>query len=582
MAGTNLSISKATISNWHRLGVDGERRLTRRANKTLSERKIKADDYVANENARRLLAAVAGMDAATEDIVYTLCVEKLKHRGIFDRDNVRKAICRQDLSAVPDINVEPEIWSDDDDLIGYVYQSMTSEGKRNVLGQYYTNSRVAGEMLADVVVGKDETLLDPCCGSGAFLLKANADSPSCLYGLDIDPTAVMIARTNLLAKYADCDFEPQIYCADFLALTSANSNDNAVIPDTFDYIYTNPPWGTDRHSARSASDVALRTRERSSMFLANSIGMMKRNGRLGFLLPTSLIKINAHRNIRKHILATTAIRRLTMYEGRFDGVFTDYFSLTLSAGHSSRQVYEVARATGRQVVELTPGDIDTSTIRTESLTDVDLRIVEKIESRRHDDLSHSRWALGIVTGDNRRKIKTRCTAGAEPIYRGRDVGCFGMREPSAYVEYKPETFQQCADEAMYRAEEKLIYRFIARYPIVAYDDGQRLCLNSANVLIPQVDGLTVKTVAALLNSDLYRYYYMLHYADIKILKGNLKSMPMPRMSKQQTAELDCMVDEMLVHGAIDGSMAELNRRVFGLFGITDKEQKHIKNKLLKL
>ena len=59
-------------------------------------------------------------------------------------------------------------------------------------------------------------------------------------------------------------------------------------------------------------------------------------------------------------------------------------------------------------------------------------------------------------------------------------------------------------------------------------------------------------------------------------------MPMPRMSKQQTAELDCMVDEMLAHGAIDGSMAELNRRVFGLFGITDKEQKHIKNKLLKL
>ena len=157
MAGTNLSISKATISNWHRLGVDGERRLTRRANKT-RRKEDKADDYVANENARRLLAAVAGMDAATEDIVYTLCVEKLKHRGIFDRDNVRKAICRQDLSAVPGINVEPEIWSDDDDLIGYVYQSMTSEGKRNVLGQYYTNSRVAGEMLADVM-SNDDTLL---------------------------------------------------------------------------------------------------------------------------------------------------------------------------------------------------------------------------------------------------------------------------------------------------------------------------------------------------------------------------------------------------------------------------------------
>lgn len=75
-----------------------------------------------------------------------------------------------------------------------------------------------------------------------FLAEGKCRQSSCLYGLDIDPTAVMIARTNLLAKYADCDFEPQIYCADFLALTSANSNDNAVIPDTFDYIYTNPPW----------------------------------------------------------------------------------------------------------------------------------------------------------------------------------------------------------------------------------------------------------------------------------------------------------------------------------------------------
>lgn len=38
----------------------------------------------------------------------------------------------------------------------------------------------------------------------------------------------------------------------------------------------------------------------------------------------------------------------------------------------------------------------------------------------------------------------------------------------------------------------------------AYDDTSSLFLNSANILIPNIPGMSTKTVLAFLNSSLYR------------------------------------------------------------------------------
>ena len=152
-----------------------------------------------------------------------------------------------------------------------------------------------------------------------------------------------------------------------------------------------------------------------------------------------------------------------------------------------------------------------------------------MEALAHDTLTHSLWALGIVTGDNQHKVKKEKTEGLEPVYTGKQVSAFRLEAPTSYLLFEPKSFQQCAKETFYRASEKLIYRFIARYPIVAYDDQQRLCLNSANILIPQLDTISVKSAAALLNSTLYRYYYSVKFPDIKVLKSNLQALPFPNL-----------------------------------------------------
>ena len=154
-----------------------------------------------------------------------------------------------------------------------------------------------------------------------------------------------------------------------------------------------------------------------------------------------------------------------------------------------------------------------------------------------------------------------------------------MQGESSYIQFNPDNFQQCAKEEYFRAPEKLIYRFIAKYPIVAYDDKQCLCLNSANILIPDLDGISVKSVAALLNSTLYHYYYSLRFSDIKVLKGNLQELPFPKLTKEQDEELSALVTDIQSTSYSIEYKHELDQKVYSIFGINPIEQKQIKSRL---
>ena len=81
------------------------------------------------------------------------------------------------------------------------------------------------------------TFCDPCCGSGNFLIAAikYGFKPENIYGFDVDSVAVDIAKRRI---FDDTGFESNnIFCSDYLEEKFYN-NDN-----TFDVIFTNPPWG---------------------------------------------------------------------------------------------------------------------------------------------------------------------------------------------------------------------------------------------------------------------------------------------------------------------------------------------------
>lgn len=574
------NISTATARNWQRLHTDQSHRLTTRANKTRSARRVVAAGYLSDAKAGdSLLAFASRMSGSLPDIMYTLCQDRLRAAGILDAAHVQ-CFLRQfaHLHQLP-VLLPQEVWHEDEDQLGFVYQSLLTEGERNSNGQYYTHHAVVSEMLSACDLSDGKTLLDPCCGSGAFLLGVRTDSPESLYGFDADPVAVLLAGTNLLVRFSTVPFEPHVYCLDFLRRGLFAEGQDKHLPEHFDYICTNPPWGTDKKRTYCVSYPEVQSRERASMFLVEALRRLAPDGRLIFLLPTSILKTKTHQDIRHHVLRHTAIEQVWLPNGRFDGVYTDYFSIRLAPGKVTAQHYVLRDGEGDHPVSLTEEDLRENRIVFVPQSELGKNIIGKMEAARHDDLRHSQWALGIVTGDNKGKLFPAPQPGMVAVSAGKQVQPFLMQEATKWLTYAPETFQQCPKEEYFLAPEKLIYRFIAKYPVVAYDDRQRYCLNSANILVPEVDGLSVKGVAALLNSAPVRFYYSSRFHDVKVLKGSLQKLPFPAVSAEVAGRLEELVDEILRNGTSEDALQAIDGIVATLYGLTDEELEYVKTQL---
>lgn len=562
MTETTIFISEATKRNWDKLNSSGNDRLKRRANKSRSQKIITPEGYVIAGSLPRFVEELRDTTYPINDLIFSLCALYVEHNRV-NEANKRRFFEEYTHYQRLDVSVPRQILKNrQDDWIGFVYQSLTAEGQRILKGLYYTKPVIVNEMLSDIRILNGERFLDPCCGSGIFLLKLEHATMEQLYGIDNDPLAVMIAKANLMVKYGESAVYPQIYQMDFLLHAVSALGDLR-----FDYIVTNPPWGTEKGHLH-ASDV-IQSKEKASLFFTESFKFLNKNGIQHFLLPSSLMKIKVHADLRRFVTHETRMESLKCYRERFKGVFTDFISLKVSKkpvfGSQNYLVYGANNVVSRK--EFVPLEDDFCAIP--MLADRDEAIISKVERLRHDDLSHSQWALGIITGNNAKVLKDRPRKGLEPIFTGKDIAKYSLKAPSRYIKFDRADFQQCAKEEFYRAKEKLVYKFVSGRLCFTYDDKQRLFLNSANILIPDIDGMSTKTVLAFLNSSLFNFLYTKRFNDLKILKGNLCTLPFPKVTAEQDLQFTELVDKVL--GGDTSSQEEIDKMIFGLYELDNDE-----------
>ena len=108
------------------------------------------------------------------------------------------------------------------DVLKGLYESLIDPEQRHVLGEYYTPDWLAERICATAVRDPlNERVVDPACGSGAFLfhavrqLLAAADAAGMsnedalarccdrVLGIDVHPVAVQIARVTYLLALGD-------------------------------------------------------------------------------------------------------------------------------------------------------------------------------------------------------------------------------------------------------------------------------------------------------------------------------------------------------------------------------------------
>ncbi len=211
--------------------------------------------------------------------------------------------------------IDEEDWlSMDGDVKGAIYEGIlekNGQDKKSGAGQYFTPRALINAMVDVTKPTIGETVCDPACGTGGFLLSAfeymkpqsaNKEKQEflqnkSLHGVDNTALVVTLASMNLYLHGIGIDKSP-IICDDSLEKEPEQ---------LFDIVLANPPFGTRPQGASNISamrsDLYASTSNNQLNFLQHIMLMLKNGGRAAVVLPDNvLFEAGAGETIRKKLL----------------------------------------------------------------------------------------------------------------------------------------------------------------------------------------------------------------------------------------------------------------------------------------
>ena len=211
--------------------------------------------------------------------------------------------------------IDEQRWlSMDDDLKGAIYENIlekNGQDKKSGAGQYFT-PRSLIQAMVDVTRPKiTETVCDPACGTGGFLLAAhdymrnqsaniaaqNFLREKALRGVDNTPLVVTLASMNMYLHGVGTDRSP-IECRD--SLESA-PGDN----ETVDVVLANPPFGNRAAGSVDINrdDFYTETSNNQLNFLQHIMTLLNTGGRAAVVLPDNVLFEGGGEIIRRKLLS---------------------------------------------------------------------------------------------------------------------------------------------------------------------------------------------------------------------------------------------------------------------------------------
>ncbi len=122
-------------------------------------------------------------------------------RGLFaDVTDVAPALAEQLTATITQVQ-DSLVRDAGADVLGPLFESTSTSGTRKKRGQHFTPDRVVDLVLSLARVKSAVHVMDPTCGTGAFLTRA-ASSPAgaTLWGCELDPRAAALAAINLAPR----------------------------------------------------------------------------------------------------------------------------------------------------------------------------------------------------------------------------------------------------------------------------------------------------------------------------------------------------------------------------------------------
>lgn len=462
------------------------------------------------------------------------------------------------------------------------------------------------------------TIVDPACGSGAFLNQAlvflinehkyldelqstitgssfvfpnieNVVLENNIFGVDINEESVEIAKLSLWLRTAQPrrklnDLSNNIKCGNSLIDVKTVAGDKAFkweneFPQVFanggfDVVIGNPPYVLCQPS--NTVEVILNFYKKFKvasykidlfhLFFEKSIQIMDENGLLGFITPNTYLNNKYIKPLRSYILNNTRIEQVVNYKDIiFEDAGVDVATLILRKSiliNDKIELFEVEKSVQHflgyknQKVWL---DDNENLFNINKEFDIKLNNVVPL-----NDICTSYF--GIQAYDRKSSISNnKFSDKFYPLIDGGDINSFSISKPKIYFNYIPENIKSGGDYNYYK-NKRIVISQIGTTPIVGIAEGGVLGSNTLYNINLKDSEYSLNYLLCILNSRLLKKYWLSKYSDGKKLfpkiKGfQLKELPIKIASKEKQEPFMQKADEIL---GLNDDLQNTIRKFIGL------------------
>ncbi|MBI5368601.1 MAG: SAM-dependent DNA methyltransferase [Planctomycetes bacterium] len=233
--------------------------------------------------------------------------------------------------------IEPEKWSSmEADVKGDIYEGLLAKSAAESpkgAGQYFTPRELIKAIVDVMRPGPDETVCDPACGTGGFLLAAHKFVAE-RHGKELDPDQKKHLRTRLVAGWELvpntarlCIMNLHLHgiAADPCPIRSGVDSLAGDPGERFSMVLTNPPFGKKssiavvneegdlekEDTAYERQDFWTTTKNKQLNFLQHVRTLLKINGRCAIVVPDNvLFEGGAGETVRTNLLKQCDVHTL--------------------------------------------------------------------------------------------------------------------------------------------------------------------------------------------------------------------------------------------------------------------------------
>ena len=270
----------------------------------------------------------------------------------------RVKICRKSFTSILKELEVIDFYDMTEDVKGVAFESLVGKTFRGELGQFFTPRQVVDYMIEVLDIQEGESVCDPCCGSGGFLIRAfeyvqdaiDSDIQSQIAAVKKSKSSENLKRKRIAQLLSECDKNEDgsrynKLCKDYFFGVDANvrmartakmnmimhgdghvgvyKHDGLldyknVTKNTFDVVLINPPYGV--HVDRTAKneegryvfgEYKVSQSAAELLFVERVIDLLKPGGRAGLVLPEGLFTNPSYRGFRKLIEDKAQILNIT-------------------------------------------------------------------------------------------------------------------------------------------------------------------------------------------------------------------------------------------------------------------------------